>query len=152
MTRYLLLALLIALLAPAYTVTHAQQTTPDAVAVVETLRVRGLPLGDAAVFTAATDPNNLLGRPGGYTSKATWRDTRLDAWIEGELHVEDGGSVEVYPTPAGAQKRSAFLTAMSEAAPVIGGYTYTRGAVVLRVSRMLTPEQAAEYDAALADE
>ena len=32
---------------------------------------------------------------------------------------------------------------------MIGEYTYQRGSVVLRVSRILTPTQAAEYSAAL---
>jgi len=38
----------------------------------------------SVVFTAATDPNDLLGRPNGYVSKASFTDTRIDqATLEG---------------------------------------------------------------------
>lgn len=118
--------------------------------VVKRLRDQGVPITEALEFTAETDPNHLLGRPGGYTSKTTFRDGRLKTWIEGKYSIEDGGSVEVYPTASAAKGRRDLLAGISEKAPIIGEYTYLRGTVVLRVSRILTPAQAAEYEAALA--
>ena len=53
------------------------------------------------VYTAANDPNHLLGRPGGYTSKAAFSDSRVSpADVEGldKDAIERGGSVEVFKT------------------------------------------------------
>jgi len=51
------------------------------------------------VYTAATDRNHLLGRPGGYTSKASFADSRIaPAAVQGFTpgDVELGGSVEMF--------------------------------------------------------
>jgi hypothetical protein len=61
------------------------------------------------VSTAADDPNHLLGRPHGYTSKTAFADSRVPA-----------DEVE-----------------------------YLAGPVLVRVSRLLTPDQAKEYEAAV---
>lgn len=128
----------------------ASTQPPTALDVVKRLRDQGLPITEALEFTAETDPNHLLGRPGGYASKTTFKDGRLQTRTEGQFSLEDGGSVEVYPTAAAAKGRRDLLAGISEKAPILGEYTYLRGTVVLRVSRILTPAQAAEYDAALA--
>jgi hypothetical protein len=52
------------------------------------------------VYTADTDPNHLLGRPGGYVSKTAFIDSRVSqSDVEGMRSdaVERGGSVEVFP-------------------------------------------------------
>jgi len=36
----------------------------------------GLPVGKVHCYTEDNDPNNLLGRPGGYIEKCSWADTR----------------------------------------------------------------------------
>ena len=74
---------------------------PNAEAVVERLQAAGLTIGKVIVYTEETDPNDLLGRPGQYTSKAAFTDTRVD---ESDLvatpkwDVARGGSVEVFET------------------------------------------------------
>jgi len=126
--------------------TGAGQTAdiPNASTVIERLRTVGLSIGEITVYTAETDPNSLLGRPGGYTSKADFRDTR----IERGSGVDGGGSVEVYPNEDGATRRREQMQRISQSSPAIGEYTYQQGVAVLRVSRMLTPEQAAQYEQA----
>lgn len=105
------------------------------------------------VYTAESDPNHLLGRPTGYTSKVSFTDSRVDPQlIEGQRAdaIDAGGSVEVYPDAEGAQRRQNYIQGLQEAAPIFGTeYSYLDGAVLIRVSGKLTPTQAAEYEAAL---
>lgn len=102
----------------------------------------------ATVYTAATDKNHLLGRPGGYASKADWTDQRAKPDLDDEVQL--GGSVEVFDDPADAKKRDAYIAEILKAAPVFGAeYHYVKDGILLRVSGALTPAQAAEYEAAL---
>lgn len=122
--------------------------TPDAESVVKSLAES---IGDAqpaTVYTAATDPNNLLGRPGGYTSKADFTDGRAKPKLDDE--VQNGGSVEVYADPAEAEERATFVAETLDKMKIFGTeYHYLKGGILLRVSGALTPEQAAEYEKAL---
>lgn len=102
----------------------------------------------ATVYTAATDPNKLLGRPGGYTSKADFTDNRAKPKLDDE--VQNGGSVEVFEDLAAAEDRAKFIADTLKAAKIFGTeYHYINGGILLRVSGALTPDQAAEYEAAL---
>jgi hypothetical protein len=107
----------------------------------------------SVVFTPETDPNKLLGRPNGYTSKASFTDARVDvaAVRDNEVgSVDQGGSVEVYADEAGAAARKKFIDDTMKAAPILGTeYSYVDGPILLRLSQALTPAQAAEYEAAL---
>lgn len=105
------------------------------------------------VFTAETDPNDLLGRPGGYTSKGSFTDSRInpdDVLGAEQGAVEYGGSVEVFDTEVAARKRKEYIDGFSEI-PFAVECSYVDRPVLLRVSRQLTPDQAAEYQAALAE-
>lgn len=82
-------------------------------------------------YTAATDPNHLLGRQGGYTSKVNWRPGL--------------SSIEVYPDVSGAQARLRYLQALQDT--IVGdGYDYRDGGALLRLDRRYTPAQAHELD------
>jgi hypothetical protein len=104
-------------------------------------------------YTAASDPNHLLGRPGEYTSKTAFGDPRVKpADVAGQRRdaIARGGSVEVYPTAAGAKARAAYIQRMVQAMPSAAEYDYVHGGVLVRVSGLLTPAQAAVYKAAVA--
>jgi hypothetical protein len=64
-----------------------------------------------AVFTAGTDPNKLLGRPNGCSSKASFVDTRIDPTLAGNQPgtVEAGGSVEVFQDDDAALARQNYI-------------------------------------------
>lgn len=107
-------------------------------------------MGKVETYNAENDPNELLGRPGQYTSKATFKDAKLKSDpIAGELNVQDGGSVEVFEAEEEAVKREEYLKAISESAPMFAEYSYREDLVLLRLSHSLTPEQAKEYEKAL---
>lgn len=98
--------------------------------VTASLQRQGIKTGKVTAYTAATDPNQLLGRQGGYTSKTEW-----------DITGDTFNSIEVYPTTAGATERIAMLESISGG--LIGdGYDYQQGPVVVRLSKVLTPLQA----------
>lgn len=102
-------------------------------------------------YTAADDPNSMLGRPNGYTSKSMFTDSQIPADKLTFVPAEDvgrGGSVEVFPDAAGAKTRADYLTALGKS-PMFAEYDYQAGPILVRVSSKLTPDQAASYQAAL---
>jgi hypothetical protein len=104
------------------------------------------------VYTAANDPNKLLGRPNGYLSKVAFSDSRVspsDVEGTGSDAVERGGSVEVFADADGAKKRSDYIQAIAKGLPAASEYDYLSGGVLVRVSRVLTPDQAKDYETAL---
>jgi endonuclease YncB( thermonuclease family) len=105
------------------------------------------------VFNAESDPNKLLGRPNGYLSKTVFADSRVQSrsLIGGAVEgMEQGGSVEVFADEEGATARRNYLQDIGKRLPLLGGeYDFQNGPILVRVSRQLTPEQAAEYETAL---
>jgi hypothetical protein len=163
-TRLLAVPVLAALLAAGCSSTAGQSSTAgsaaspppvalDASGVVARLKAAKLPIGAVTVYTAATDPNHLLGRPNGYVSKSAFTDTRVspaDARDTSAGSVDLGGSVEVFASSADARARKAYIAAVDKSAPIVGTeYDYVSGEVLLRVSQVLTPTQAAAYQKAL---
>jgi hypothetical protein len=91
---------------------------------------RRMNLRHVTAYTAATDPNHLLGRQGGYTSKINWPN----------------GSIEVFSMQAEAQKRETYLQAFS-GTPFGDGYDYLVGTYLLRIFDSQTPTQAHALEA-----
>lgn len=105
----------------------------------------------SGTVTAENDPNKLLGRPHQYTSKITFDDTRIAAVdVSGtdKGDVERGGAIEAFANPADAKARAEYIQTVTKSMPMLAEYDYVHGSVLVRVSRYLTPEQAAEYEAA----
>lgn len=103
-------------------------------------------------YTAEDDPNHLLGRPNGYTSKAAFTDSRVPAdQVEGAEPdaTERGGSVEVFADEAGAKTRADYIQAITKSLPAAAEYDYLAGPVLVRVSHLLTPDQAKNYETAI---
>jgi hypothetical protein len=129
-------------------------STPRLIAqqVVTALTQRVPTVIPSVVYTAETDPNHLLGRPTGYQSKATFADRRVNpgsATDSSQGSVELGGSVEVFADDQGAQQRMRYIQAIGSSLPAAAEYDYVSGPMLLRLSRLLPPAQAAEYQKAL---
>ncbi|MER6253733.1 hypothetical protein ABT224_20490 [Streptomyces sp. NPDC001584] len=109
--------------------------------------------GLGGTVTAENDPNHLLGRPHQYTSKITFTDSRISA-ADAESHkpgdLELGGSIEVFPTAADAKARHDYIQAATSSIPALSEYGYLHGNTLIRVGRLLTPAQAADYEKAAA--
>jgi len=126
----------------------------DAAGVIEAIAGQGLPVTLTVTYTAETDPNKQLGRPNGYTSKAAFTDSRINAADvagkkEGDVGL--GGSVEVFDDADQAQQRADYIQEIGKKLPVLGEYDYVAGPVLLRVSKELTPDQAEAFEAALGE-
>lgn len=131
----------------------AATSVPSAKVVIQDLIKAGLPAKITIVYTAASDPNHLLGRPNGYASKASFSDRRVsssDTSGETKGSVDFGGSVEVYPNASEAKSRAAYIQSVLKAEPMLGTeYDYRNGPVLLRVSQYLTASEARAYKVAL---
>jgi hypothetical protein len=125
----------------------------SAAAVVTGLAARVRSVRMSVVYTAQSDPNSQLGRPGQYTSKAAFIDARVNSAkvTDGTKgSTELGGGVEVFPDDASAHKRAAYIQAVLKGTPMLGAeYDYLAGRVLLRISGRLTPAQAETLKGAL---
>ena len=128
---------------------HGCYDLSTAAAVLVALKAEGLPIGDSVDYTVETDPNEKMGRPGGYTSKVNFRDFRLVPESD-DFATRDGGSIEVFATAADRETRANYLEAISKAVPLAGeDVMFSQGRILLRVSnRLLIPDSDA-YGVAL---
>lgn len=127
----------------------------NATAVIEALKAKGLPVTLTITYTAETDKNHKLGRPGEYTSKASFTDSRIkksQAQDTAKGSVDLGGSVEQYPDQAGAVDRAKYIQqAIKSTGFLAGEYDFASGGALLRLSSILTPAQAEQYKVALGE-
>ena len=124
----------------------------DAAAVLQKLQAAGLPITDSVVITETNDPNNLIGRPGQYTSKVVFADSRTGVPLDkAKPDNGSGGSVEVFADAAAAKARSEYIQkTLAALGPVAGTeYHYLTGTALVRVAGVLPPSQAAQYEAAV---
>jgi hypothetical protein len=119
-----------------------------ALTVLRSLKGAGLPIGAYVNYTAGTDENHLLGRPGQYVSKVNFRDTRLKKPATA-FDIDGRGSIETFGSEGDAKTRYGYVHTISSGSPLFAEYEYRDGTVLLRLSHYLTPNQAAEYKRAL---
>jgi hypothetical protein len=139
---------------PAPTDTVAGPTAED---VTKTLAAKIPTMRLTVVYDEDTDPNKKLGRPHQYIGKTAFADERVDKKEADEAAAGDkntidyGGTVEVFATEKAATAWVEYVEDISEA---IGGlvtpdYVYRSGTVVVRVSSLLKPSEAKEYETAV---
>jgi len=121
--------------------------TPDDV--FAALKSAGLPIGAVRSYTASTDPNELLGRPGQYTGKANFRDRRLPPTKD--FDTSSGGSVETFANQDDAKHRYDYVSAIAKGSALFAEYDYLERNALLRLSSKLTPAQAKVYEKAFRD-
>lgn len=127
----------------------------DAQAVLTKIKTQVGQVSLNKVYSEDDDPNKLLGRPNGYTSKVAFRDTRINQKDQDDIDarsdaIERGGSIEVFPDDAGAKARADYIQGMLKGGGLGSEYDYVRGSVVVRVTGDLAPSKARTYEEALA--
>lgn len=127
----------------------------DAGAVVEHLKASNLPIGRVDVYNAETDPVSRLGRPNQYVGKAIFHDTRLPLVLQQGQDVisfqSSGGIVEIFNNQGDLKARIDSLELARKQFPAaFPEYQYSKGVILFRLGHVLTPDQAAGYEAALA--
>jgi len=103
-------------------------------------------------YNEDNDPNKLLGRPNGYTSKIAFSDSRLakkDIAGTAKDAIERGGSVEVFPDAELAKARADYIQGILKSGGFGSEYDYINGTALVRVTGNLTPSKAKEYQKAL---
>lgn len=132
--------------APASINTPSPVLSLDPASFLAAMKQAGLPIAETVIYTADTDPNKLLGRPGQYLAKANWHDSRLPApSAPDDPQVSDGGGVEIYADNAGAQARADYIQGLGKKMPMLAEYDYVKGPLIMRLSKSLTPAQSADY-------
>lgn len=63
--------------------------------------------------------------------------------------IERGGSVEVFATEDEAKSRAEYIETIAKSMPFATEYHYTVDGILVRVSRLLTPSQAKDYETAV---
>lgn len=131
----------------------SQASTPATpTAMLAKLKAGGLPIGSTYKVTASNDKNHLLGRPNGYAAKSSFTDKRIkrdEVRDIGRGSVELGGSIEQFTDSGAAKKRADYISSILKNAPILGTeYDYVVGNLLIRVSGVLTPKQAAAYKVA----
>lgn len=104
-------------------------------------------IGKIVVYTSETDMNNLLGRPNQYTSKVNFADNRISQEYVEENDAK-GGTIEVFGNKTDMEKRKEYIEQISNSSSMFAQYIYSKGNVLLRLEKELTPEQAKEYEEA----
>lgn len=99
-------------------------------------------------LTENNDPNDLIGRPNGYTDAAVIEDKRVSCTSE-EFGTDCGAMIEIWSTPAAATSRAKYLVDVQSHSPVLGSEWHEqRGKVLLRVTGRLKLSQAKAYEEA----
>ena len=123
----------------------------DAKAVLAKLTAANIGATHGAVQDEDNDPNDLLGRPNGYTSRASadlpGGDTEADKY-----DIDHGLVIEVWPTADDADRRSKYIQDTLKKMPMLGTeyhYRANQGRVLVRVSGKVKPSLAKKVEAAL---
>ncbi len=116
----------------------------DASTIVAGFKKRSLPISSSTALNAGSDPDGQLGKPGQYTSKVTFADSRIannDA-----SGIAAGGAIEVFSSQADATRRKNELTKAATANGANSEMDFQRGTIILRLSPQLAADQVSEYE------
>lgn len=123
-----------------------QPVTVNATDLANAIKAKVPEVVSVITYTESNDPNNLIGRPNGYTSAALLQDARAQST---DLSNDSGVVIEVFATPEAAQKRSDYIQAILTASPILGSeWNHVSGASLMRVSGKLPPSANDEYTTA----
>ena len=123
---------------------QAESAGQTAAELLQAFTDAGLPIIDAVEYTAETDPNGLLGRPGEYIEKINFNDSRyFEAGESPDL------TVEVFTRRADMESRRDYIQTIVENLNMLEfkQYFYYSDTMLLRIPYRLTPESASEYEA-----
>src|SRR5262245_52752476 len=119
----------------------------DAKAVFDRLAAAGLPITNPVPVDKSTDPNNLLGRPGGYTSRLSFSvpggDPKADQYGMGR-----GGVIEVFATASDAKRRADRIRKGDKESR--GEHQYLAGTVLVRLDGDIDRSLANKFMVAVA--
>ncbi|MEH0820907.1 MULTISPECIES: hypothetical protein [unclassified Micromonospora] len=137
---------------PAASASPSEKPASGAKDVVGALAAAGLPLSNVAEQDENTDPNDKLGRPGQYTSRASADVPGGDKDSE-KYGIDRGLVVEVFATAGDADARSTFIQDALKNVQFLGTEYHYRPAdqrVLVRLTGKVKPSQAKKFEDAVA--
>ena len=91
------------------------------------------------------DPNDLIGRPNGYTAATVIFDSRVSCDGE-EPGVDCGATIEQWASKEDAEKRAEYIQDLQSGSSFLGSeWNTVRGNLLLRVSGAMNPSDAEAY-------
>ncbi len=120
-----------------------------ATAIADAIKAEVPEISEVVTITEDNDPNDKIGRPGGYVDGAVMFDSRAEPTGE-EPGADQGAFLEVWPDEASATDRSEFIQGVLEDADGLFGteYHYQHDGFLLRVTGVIKPSEAQAYEAA----
>lgn len=103
-------------------------------------------IGTFVEYDETTDTNELLGRPGQYTSKINFAITTLEQTDEND---PKGGSIEVFESHEDAMARYEYIQEIGKKATFLAEYGYVNDYVLLRINFDVAPSDEKTYEEAL---
>ncbi|WP_329484167.1 hypothetical protein OG555_18615 [Kribbella sp. NBC_01484] len=122
------------------------KTAPDAATIAKALQAASVGhIKSLWTYTEDTDPNNLIGRPGGYTSATFAYDNRVPD-CKAKPDSMCGAQVEQFANETDAKRRLDYIAGIYKAAPILGTeYLTVEGSTLLRVTGELKPSVNRAY-------
>jgi hypothetical protein len=121
----------------------------DARAVLDRLVAAGLPITNPVPVDKSTDPNDLLGRPGGYTSRLSFSFPGGDPDAN-QYGIGRGGIIEVFATASDAKRRADSIRKQDNGSGRHERH-YRAGPVLVRLLGSVDRSLAAKVRSAMAD-
>ncbi len=100
-------------------------------------------IGEYIVYDETTDPNELLGRPGQYTSKCDFAITTIETGDESNPFC---ATVEVFENENDAKSRYDYISGIYESMPMLQEYMYMNANVILRMDFDVLPSEEKIYE------
>lgn len=120
-----------------------QLQNQSAAEIMNILMAADFPIKEPVVVNVQSDPNHLMGTPGGYISKAEWIDTR------GAASIRSTVTVEVFQNSKECRQRQDALEKLYAYVSSDGYYYFSEGKVLIAVQKGITKTQASIYGEAL---
>jgi hypothetical protein len=100
-------------------------------------------VGKVVTITEDNDPNDLIGRPSGYTDTAVVYDSDAECTEPG---VDCGATIEIWPSEGRRDCAKEYIQSNIKAIPMLDKeYDTVRGPALLRVTGQIKPSRAEAY-------
>lgn len=120
-----------------------QLQNQSAAEILSILIAADFPIKEPVVVNEQSDPNHLMGTPGGYICKAEWIDAR------GVASIRSSVIIEVFRSSKDCQNRKDSLEKLYAYISSDGYYYFSEGKVLIAVQKGITKTQASIYGEAL---
>ncbi len=118
---------------------------PTAQSAAQVLKSEVTEITELLTLDEDNDPNDLIGRPNGYSAATVLFDSRVSCAGD-EPGVDCGATIEEWPSQKAAQERSEYIQSLQSGSSILGSeWNTVRGTLLLRVTGEMKPSDADAY-------